>query len=379
MENAGLDESKYRAIRQWFQAAEVLGDFIGIRFGYLPRSTSEPQWIFYPHTDYDGIGAFADILRRQGAELKQLPQIKYYPAYSAIVAALKHWPRYALPRRQLSWLPLDRDGSTSNPQRPPKAVAWHVFDEETSLQIRLESRKSGVTVNTLLLKSLTEALRPYFEPTQGGMPWMLPVNMRGGVNQFRDTDNHTSYVAIRVLPGEPALNIHHRILKALSRGEHWGNWHACRLGRCITGRARIYLVSRGLCLSQWSVGAFSNLGEWDPDKRISATGAIGDWLFCPPALRTQMVGAGCITYQGRLSLTIQAHPELTTSISVVRRWIQKWVSEISEAISSSGATDHSVSLREGMGLNSAMPSFPEDGRGELQQGEAAASGNCFHR
>jgi hypothetical protein len=49
-------------------------------------------------------------------------------------------------------------------------------------------------------------------------------------------------------------------------------------------------------------------------------------------LRFQRVGAGCVTFQNRLSLLIQAHPELTTSPAVPRSWMQDWVAEIKRAL-----------------------------------------------
>jgi hypothetical protein len=357
MERSDSRESKYKGVRPWFEAAEALGEFIGIRYGQLAPGATEPSWHFYAHADFDGIGAFADLLRRRGADIKHLPQIKYYPAYSALGAALKHWPPYLLPRRSIAWRHLERDGSTSTATEPPESVAWHVFDEEVTQRIRLESRKNGYTVNSLLLKALTDAIRPSLARPESPVPWMVPVNMRGGVNQYRDTDNHTSYVAIRVRAGQSAFDMHHRILKALSRGEHWGNWHAFKLARCLTRSIRVELVRRGLCLSQWSLGAFSNLGEWDPDHRISDARAIGDWLFSPPTLRSQMVAAGCVTFQGRLSLTLQTHPELTTSQSTVRSWMDHWVCGVHEAITP-GTPD--------------SPSLFSSGRSQEPRAEAAA-------
>jgi hypothetical protein len=339
-----MHHSKYGAIRKWFVAAESVGEFIGIRFGHLAPGASQPDWQFYPHKDYDGIGAFAEILRKRGAELCQLPQIKYYPAFSAVVSALKHWPRYFAPKKPLLWKPLERDGSSSDPLRPPEALAWHAFDENITQRMRLESRKNGFTVNTFLLKSLTEGLRPFLQDHHANVPWMVPVNMRGGVCQYRDSDNHSSYVALSLHPGEPAIEVHRRILMALSRGEHWGNWHGFKLGHWMTDRMRAYLASTGACLSQWSIGAFSNLGEWDPDGRITSRNAAGHWFFCPPTLRTQMIAAGSLTFQGRLTLTIQAHPDLTTSVAIAQEWMSNWVVEIHKSLDSEGGAPEPTAL-----------------------------------
>jgi hypothetical protein len=118
----------------------------------------------------------------------------------------------------------------------------------------------------------------------------------------------------------------------LERGDHWANWYAYKLGRFNTHGIKKFLLKHELATTEWNLGAFSNLGEWDPEKKIKQPSCLGDWLFCPPVLRFQRVGAGCMTFQNRLSLLIQAHPELTTSPAVPKSWVQNWVAEINQAL-----------------------------------------------
>ena len=70
------------------------------------------------------------------------------------------------------------------------------------------------------------------------------------------------------------------------------------------------------------------MGDWDPDKKFTQPECQGGWLVCPPVLRFQQVGVGCLTFQNRLSLTIQIHPNLTTDPNVPRTWLQDWIKEI---------------------------------------------------
>ena len=207
-------------------------------------------------------------------------------------------------------------------------MSWHVFDEERTTRLRFESRKRCATVNTILLQQLNEAIRPSLVDSGGPIPWMIPVNMRGGVSQHRDTDNHTSYVTASVAPGEAPGSIHRRILWNLSRGQHWGNWHAFKSGHITPHPIRKWMVSNGLAIAQWNVGAFSNLGDWFPDAKTLSPAADGDWLFAPPTLRTQLLGAGCVTVRNRMGLVLQAHPELTVDPDVVRRWMDRWVAGV---------------------------------------------------
>jgi hypothetical protein len=157
---------------------------------------------------------------------------------------------------------------------------------------------------------------------------MVPVNLRGKVVRNSDVENHSSYVGVKIESFESVRDVHQKIYSALASGEHWANWYGYKSGRFLSARLRRMLLSNELATSQWNIGAFSNLGDWDPEKKLAIRECEGTWLFCPPVLRCQQVGAGCLTFQNCLSLTIQVHPELTTSSEVPRVWMQNWIKEV---------------------------------------------------
>lgn len=315
------------AISSWFIAGEQLGEYIGIRFGRLAPGAIEPEWVFLRHTDFDGIGGLAEILRRRGAEVDRLPQIKY-PVPPSRRFLFRAVPQYLSRKHRLEWRPLERGPAQNNHAQPPSAVAWHLFDDSATTRVRRVCRKSGVTVNSFLLKHLTKAIRPYLADESSVVPWLIPVNLRGKVDRGRDTANHTSYIAVRVKSYETVHDIHRNIYSALGRGEHWANWQVYQLGRFLTAGMRRYVAASDLAFSQWNLGGFSNLGDWDPEKKITRADCLGGWLFCPPVLRAQLVGAGCVTFQNRLGLTVQTHSDLTTDPAVPAAWVQDWVKEI---------------------------------------------------
>ncbi len=314
-------------IRPWFDAAEDLGEYIGIRFGRLARGADEPEWFFLPHTDYDGIGGLAHLLRERGAHLPRLAQIKH-PAPSSWLSLVAALPKLVRPLRRVKWAPLEGPTQLSTNQNPPAAVAWHVFGEAATMQIKRVCRKKGYTVNSFLLKHLTKAIRPSLADESSFVPWMLPVNLRGKVRRNSDVENHSSYVTVNVQSYETVKDIHANIYSALSRGEHWANWFSYRAGLLLTHGIRKFLIKTERCTSQWNIGGFSNLGDWDSEKKLDHPSCAGPWLFCPPAMCFQKMGAGCVTFQNRLSLTLQAYPALTTNSKVPRGWMQNWVKEI---------------------------------------------------
>jgi len=328
-----MPKEKTDVMKLWFLAAEELGEFIGMRFGRLAPGTTDPEWMFPRHADYDGVGWFAENLRRRGAVLDRLPTIRH-PAASPKLPLLRVLPKYLKPKHRLKWGPLEKGPAPHNPSGPPPAVAWHLFDEEATTQIRRVCRNLQVTVNSFLLKHLTKAVRPFLEDQSAAVPWMVPINMRGKVKQVRETANYTSYIRIQVQSYETVHDIHQNIYAALCRGEHWANWQSYQLGRFMTAGLRRYLVASELATPQWNLGGFSNMGDWDPNKEITQSECQGGWLVCPPVLRFQQVGVGCLTFQNRLSLTIQTHPELTTDPKVPQAWMQNWVKEIDMDVAS---------------------------------------------
>lgn len=326
-------EKKSDPISPWFNAAEELGEYLGIRFGRIAPGTAEPEWMFLRHVDFDGVGGFAELLRRRGAHLPRLPQIKH-PFNPSWLPLLQILPKFLMPRQRVKWRPLERNPVSNGAPEPPQAFAWHIFDESATTHIRRACRKNCVTINSFLLKHLTKAIRPFLEDEAAVVPWLIPVNVRGKIFRERDTANFTSCVNVRIPAYETIHDIHRSIYAALGRGEHWANWYAYKAAGWTTPEMKKFMIVKELATSQWNLGSFSNLGDWDSGRTITQTDCAGGWLFAPPVLRFQLVGAGCVTFQNRLSLTIQAHPDLTTSADVTKAWIENWVREIAMDVGS---------------------------------------------
>lgn len=306
-----------------------MGEYIGIRYGKLDPDTDKVEWFYKPHSQYDGIGGFGDLLRNQGAQVKKLPELSY--------PLSRHWldlpralPQLAAPPRVLTWREeITRERNSSEPlQGAPSAVAWYVFGDNETSQIVSRCREMKVTVNSFLLKHLSEAVRSGLNHPDNPIPWMIPVNLRGVVTQHRDTGNHSSYVAVNVEPESSVQETHQSIYEKLGRGEHWANWKAYGLTRKLPTKIKKSLVDSNRAMIQWNVGSFSNLGVWDSEQLMADASGATPWLFAPPVLKCQMIGAGCLTFGGRLSLMLQTHPSLTTSDKVVSEWVNSWVKQI---------------------------------------------------
>ncbi len=314
-------------IRPWFETLESLGEFAGIRFGRVSASTGAVEWMYLSHAEFDGIGGLAHLLRERGAIIEDLPNVTH-PGPLSWWPFIRFLPTMLAPRRVLKWRPMKQGTKLDTTCQPAPSVAFHIFDEEKTAMIRRMSRNGMVTVNSLLMKYLDRAVRPSLADPSCSIPWMIPVNLRGKVSQPKDTGNHSSYVGIQIYAAESAKDVQNHIYKALNKGQHLAAWQGFAATRNTTAKIKRLLIKANRATSQWSVGGFSNLGVWDPDRKITAPDCRGDWLFAPPVLRFQMIGAGCVTFQNRLTLTLQIHPELTTSPEVANEWLRAWVREI---------------------------------------------------
>jgi hypothetical protein len=308
---------------QWFQAAEAAGDFMGIRYGRVQNGSKEVDWSFVSHCECDGIGGFVRLLRERGAKVETLPETMN-PCREIVGPLWGMWRRM----NEESKCAKREDWKLSDEPRtgPPEAVAWHLFTEEKTKQIREHCRLEKVTVNSFLLKHLDQAIRPEIGKSQARIPWMIPVNLRGDVKHADDTENHVSCVEPQIAVDDSPQKIQHEIYRRLQQGEHRANYLALEIGRFLSHATKVKFIMKDRAKPQGNIGAFSNLGVWDSGKAIETNDS---WLFCPPVVGGQLLGAGCVTFQNRLSLTIQTHTHVATAPEIAETWVKRWVNSIS--------------------------------------------------
>ena len=318
---------------QWFRASEATGDFMGIRYGYMTsqseegsdEGSNEVEWSFVSHCKCDGIGGFVRLLREHGAELKTLPSTRN-PCRGTLGPLWKLWRKKAPDQDQeyadrRDWMPEDHAECSSSPP-----LAWHLFTEEETKAIQQKCREEKVSVNSFLLKHLDQAIRPDIQKPQAAILWMIPVNLRGDINHDDDTANHVSYIEPWIAADDSPRDIQRQIRHRLLRGEHRAVYFLLGLGRFLSHKTKVKLIIKGRNNPTGNIGAFSNLGVWDSEKAIDTNNA---WFFCPPVVTGQLLGAGCVTFQNRLSLTIQAHPDLQNQPEIATTWMKRILASIS--------------------------------------------------
>jgi hypothetical protein len=293
----------------WFRASEDSGDFMGIRYGCVSRGSGEVKWHFISHIDCDGIGGFAKLLRERGAEIAELPQTRH-PCRGVIGPLWNHWCESRKGIKcavRADWVGSgERSGI-------PDAAAWHLFTVEETLEMVARCREAGLTVNSFLLRHLDHAVRPGIRQPHARIRWLIPVNLRGDIRHDNDTANHVSCVETCIAPDDSPEDIQRDILRRLKRGDHRANHMLFMAGRFLSHEAKLDLLRKERAKRNGNIGSFSNLGVWDVNMQP------GDgWVFCPPVVTGQLLGAGCVTFNGRLGLAVQG--------CAADSWMEKWVS-----------------------------------------------------
>lgn len=286
---------------------------MGIRYGRVPQGSNEVEWHFVSHIDCDGIGGLGRLLRERGIGMAKLPETKH--PCRGVIAPL--WNLWRDSRKKVKcavradWLSLGRG------TRIPEAVVWHLFTVEETLEVVNRCRRTGLTVNSFLLKQLDHAVRPGIGKPEARLRWLIPVNLRGDIHYDDDTANHVSCVETCIAPDDSIEAIQADILRRLKRGEHRANHLLFMVGGLLSHEVKVDLLRRERAKRKGNIGSFSNLGVWE------ASGSSGDgWVFCPPVVSGQLLGAGCVTFQGRLGMAIQGH---SISPAVVEGWMTRWL------------------------------------------------------
>lgn len=301
---------------------------MGILYGRLPDADGQVEWFHVSHLESDGIGGFARMLEKQGIHVTHLPSVAV-PCRGVIGPLWRYWQQ----RRGVTSSVRRQDWSQQPvpPHQIPGDRAWHLFSEAQTQALLEACRRENITVTSLLLKLLDDAVRPQLGIPDAAIPWMVPVNMRsdGRVGSATCYANHVSCIDVLVAPQDTPQGIHRQLRDRLERGEHRATCLLMGLGKFFSQKCRQRLLARDRAKSTGTVGAFSNLGNWSPPgSQRSSDG----WLFCPPLGGGQRLAAGCVTFQGRLGLVIQAHPDPVSGEKFAQGWLARWLDLISAQV-----------------------------------------------
>lgn len=318
-------------LAEMFVALKDCGEDISIVFGkYAPSRSDEvtPRWFTLPHDQFDGVSGLACLLAGEGVPVPPLPTLKDdRPTWLRRTRGFAAILRYLGVRRQ-AWT-VEFDWQQDARCLPPgQRVAWRVFDVEQTQALVAAARAVGVTVNSLLLSHLDTAVQGQWVPDDQPRRWMIPVNLRGAVSKPEENVPHMSFFTVDV-PGRSDVHKIHAIVDRCRRsGQHWGMWSLLHLGRLLGEEGMRRDIRKRERQRHGATGMFSNLGVW-------STGDQNCWVFCPAITRVYPIGAGCITTNGRMALTVQLHEALGGTLDKAQTTLDAWVDGCLSSVRSS--------------------------------------------
>ncbi|MBL9020505.1 MAG: hypothetical protein JNL83_40345 [Myxococcales bacterium] len=276
------------------------------------------------HAESDGHGGLSRVLTRRGVAFES-PRPRtgetappLHERVRAVVRVARH--RGAEPlvlrRRDTAWV-----RGTKVTARPG---AGTLLSASATARVVGAAKAAGVSVGAHLLHALTEAVVPLLAEPGRSVTWGVPVNMRGPVQVEPAEANASSIMPVDVPRGGDARAVHDALQRALAAKLHWGKWDQlnliARLGkRFLKKKVEHYYRTADPA----RIGVFSNVGAWtgrtDDDLGILAYGvpAFTDPLF-----------ATVLTWNGKLALTLRAHPSLATSDGEVAGWRDAWLAKL---------------------------------------------------
>jgi hypothetical protein len=163
--------------------------------------------------------------------------------------------------------------------------------------------------------------------------WMVPVNMRGADDRLDETANHVASLTVGIPPGSSAADVHRTIRELLRRDVHWTRWWRLRLLGPILVPLMRRALAKGKRPRKYTLGAFSNLGEWSSLAREGEDANAETWGFAPPVTRHMAIGAGALIWRGQLTLALHVHPAVADHATKARHVLELWRQILDEKIS----------------------------------------------
>lgn len=265
------------------------GECFDFPFGVADDETAALTWRWFSHVDHDGIGALAQVLGDYGHELAA-PRLRIRPDRRAA------WHEHLRPMLRRSYLraaprsPWEIELATPASRRLPQELLE--LSEDETHQVAAVARSLSISVNSLVLWAVATAVRSLAAAPAHRQHWTVPVNMRGAMPET--AANQLSFIRVPIRPGDSPEAIHARVYDLLQTGTHWVmlRWIAFFANRASMKFPPVR-----------STGCLSNLGAYrgDGPARIA---------FSPPCGTTEPIGAGVISWNGRMTLALTCHDSL---------------------------------------------------------------------
>ena len=299
-----------------------LGESIDIYFTKFNTETEKFSFYSRPHSEFDGIGAFCDILEEQGHVVEKLP-------FQNLGKTPSGWRKLVL-----MWKFVHKSSVTKADWN--KEVDFTIsgvsegfcFATFTKEQTKIILKNKKLLLSSFLIKTLDEASRHSLVGSKTKRGWILPINMRGGPVKERYYGNVACSVMLHVGNQTSDFEIQEELLEYLKEKLHWGSWIYTNLPKYIgTTLLRIFANKLG----NKGYGYLAHFGTM-PTKKMTLNEKSHNqadvWTTISIPSRVVPVAAGSMIWQERLSLSLRLHPSLKKDLKETNFIMKKWIDHI---------------------------------------------------
>lgn len=277
--------------------------------------------IIVPHTEYDGINGFVEMLKRDGLfDLKCLPPFPERPRRGFFLRWLNSFMQYFRVLAQFG--AKSRSWKTSKPNNGYSVSGKLLTADETS-DIKSNAKKKGVSTNTALLHALNVTILPYLDLSQLALPnaWIIPVMLYETAAQTEEKGSLTSIMEVNIHENDSLENLQRQIREEIAAEAYMGTWLAAILNSFLPDSLNRSIL-KSTVAKKMRVGTFSNLGRW---QSVRPSPGTSGWSVTPPVHPGQPFGVGLIEYGGRLGVALKTDPTLGLSEAEGSKILDQWV------------------------------------------------------
>lgn len=316
-------------IAMWFDVRKELGINDDMSIGQLNKLNGEISWEHFAHSEMDGVGGVATILRKHGYPCKELPKSgeKEEPTIWELYKLNKEFKKDKgyLPPKTIRW---KNTYICDNDNTAP--IANHYFSVEETTTIKRNAKKNKVAYSTFLMWSLNKAIADNLLDGNQNYYWFYPINLRGVIKLPSDTSNYSSGINVCLRSDITPKELQQEIKSRIKSKEHWSTWKSAHIGKWI-GKAGVRYIYNKISQKNFYAGSFSFLGGW-PLKENNNPEENKDevWVSCGIGTKNYPVSTGIMEWHGQLTLGLKLHPMICQDVALTKKCLSDWKINLTE-------------------------------------------------
>lgn len=318
-------------IAMWFEVRKELGINDDMNIGQLNKDNGNISWEHFSHSQMDGVGGVATILRQHGYPCKNLPKSgeKEEPGLWQLYKLNKEFKALKgdLPPKNIRW---KKTYPCGNDNTAP--IAHHYFSVDETAAIKRNAKKNKVAYSTFLMWSLNKTIADNLIDGNQNYYWFYPINLRGAIQLSSDTCNYSSGINVCLKNDITPKELQQEIKSRIKSKEHWSTWKSAHIGKLI-GKVGVRYIYNKISQKNFYAGSFSFLGAW-PLKEDGNPSENKDevWVSCGIGTKNYPVSTGIMEWHGQLTLGLKLHPMICQDIALTEKCLNDWKTNLTKDI-----------------------------------------------